>query len=597
MNLNQMSHRTLALIVSGLLLPLSLFASVYYDSDEEDDPYYPPLEDRHKLDWDTSGQHSMVLEPGPYEALDVQEAYVEVDLPPGEGGATWTGNEAVVHLSYWLPSNTLAGEQVPVIAIVSPYFDFGAPDPSPPTNVVGAARGVFIYENFVPHGYAFAQVSVFGTEYSTHCFDYRGNGEQIGIDAAVTWLGEQDWSNGHVGLYGKSYEGATQWEAATRYNPYLKTIVPISGTTGTKELLYKNGSAEARSQVMHMNYFYNTVDGDGDDLDNACPDVVHGLYQGTFTYGAGELDPELNEYWAERSYLDRAYDNYEGSIYWVQGLQDLNVDSHMVFPHYERFQEGGFDVKGMIGQWGHDYPDQWYKHINISAGYGAEAFPEMTRWDWGQDLFEWFEYYLKGIGPKPELHAQIQRNDGQWRVEETWPPKDAEWIDLALGSELEQTSFGPAIVAGFGDAGLGTEVVFESEGFDEELHISGLARFHVQVTASGDGGQIFAELVDTENGLRLGHATMDIRYHDGSDEPQTVTSGQQLTMYMEFFGIDAVLPAGHGLKLTLTTSGEDYLPPAANFPITVDVSSSSVLSIPVIQRDGPMVFEVPDWEP
>ena len=47
---------------------------------------------------------------------------------------------------------------------------------------------------------------------------------------------------------------------------YLKTIVPISGTTALHPLLYKNGSAEARSQVMHMNYFSSTVDYNGDDL-------------------------------------------------------------------------------------------------------------------------------------------------------------------------------------------------------------------------------------------------------------------------------------------------------------------------------------------
>ena len=29
---------------------------------------------------------------------------------------------------------------------------------------------------------------------------------------AVEWLGTQNWSNGNVGLYGKSYEGATQWK-------------------------------------------------------------------------------------------------------------------------------------------------------------------------------------------------------------------------------------------------------------------------------------------------------------------------------------------------------------------------------------------------
>ena len=48
----------------------------------------------------------------------------------------------------------------------------------------------------------------------------------------------------------------------------------------TSPLLYKNGSAEARSQVMHMNYFSSTVDYNGDDLDNVCPDIVEGLLLG-----------------------------------------------------------------------------------------------------------------------------------------------------------------------------------------------------------------------------------------------------------------------------------------------------------------------------
>ena len=63
--------------------------------------------------------------------------------------------------------------------------------------------------------------------------------------------------------------------------------------------------------------------------------------------------------------------------------------------------------------------------------------PSMTRWDWAQDVFQWFEYYLMERGPAPELHAQIQRNDGQWRVESTWPPEDASWVEIGLMHALQ----------------------------------------------------------------------------------------------------------------------------------------------------------------
>ena len=68
-----------------------------------------------------------------------------------------------------------------------------------------------------------------------------GNAEQLGNDAAVRWLAEQNWSNGNVGLIGKSYDGSTPWQAAMFGNEhdYLKTIVPISGLIGVKELMWK----------------------------------------------------------------------------------------------------------------------------------------------------------------------------------------------------------------------------------------------------------------------------------------------------------------------------------------------------------------------
>jgi hypothetical protein len=100
---------------------------------------------------------------------------------------------------------------------------------------------------------------------------------------------------------------------------------------------------------------------------------------------------------------------------------------------------------------------------------------------------------------------------------------------------------------------------------------------------------------DSENGLRLGHATMDIRYHAGGYSPQTVFTGQSLTMLMEFQGIDAILPAGHGIKLVMTETGEDYLAPACGnlCPINVDTGSSSILSMPYVDRDGSTVFITP----
>tara|TARA_B110000459_G_scaffold97334_1_gene108414 strand:- start:697 stop:1176 length:480 start_codon:yes stop_codon:yes gene_type:complete len=148
-----------------------------------------------------------------------------------------------------------------------------------------------------------------------------------------------------------------------------------------------------------------------------------------------------------------------------------------------------------------------------------------------------------------------------------------------------------------GSGGSVSGVVIECDALSSEvdIHISGLTTLHLEVQAAMDGGQIFVEIQDAETNLRIGHATMDIRYYQGGSDPTTVLPGQSLTMLMEFQAIDALLPAGHGIRLVLTETGEDYLAPACGVlcPITVD---GGVLSVPHIDRDGSNVLITPQGE-
>ena len=69
-----------------------------------------------------------------------------------------------------------------------------------------------------------------------------------------------------------------------------------------------------------MNYFGSTVDYNGDDLDNICPDIVE-IFAGPVTYGLGELDPYMENYYDEEAISTKLFQNWNGSIYWIQGMQ------------------------------------------------------------------------------------------------------------------------------------------------------------------------------------------------------------------------------------------------------------------------------------
>ena len=559
----------------------------------DEDHYLEPWE-RYGSDtvYDDTDIYSRVTEKGAYGYSETgQSVFIPVpSITVADGGAGAAGG-AVVHLGLWLPiiegcdysssDNLSEACKVPVIAEIGPYYDDGDVDALTPADRLGR----MLIENYVPHGYGVAQVSVFGTGESNHCMDLMGTDEQRGIDAAVTWLGTQLWSNGNVGIIGKSYDGSTPWQAATFGNPHLATIVPMSGLIGVHELMWRNGSMEARGMIMHNGVYGSFgIDGDTEDSHTLCEGYLEGYVNGPAAYlSGGMVDYAGNTYWTERSFLDRVLQNYNGSVYLIQGMQDWNVDPHMSFPVHQQVADAGIEIKTLAGQWAHDYPDRVAGHSSQSTGRGAEAYPYTLRWDWADEMLYWFDWYLKGEGRAPTLGVEMQDNRGGWRFEETYPPMDVENLVLT-GSDLAPT----------GSTVSSTSTVTLSYGpFEEETRIIGMPTFHIAATPGLNGGHLFIEITD-ETGMHLGHAVMDLRYHAGGRDGQEVLPPfVTVNALMEFMPMDVVLQEGEGIILSISQTGEDYVPsPAASGAVSIDWSQST-LTLPLIERSCGDLFQAP----
>ena len=550
-----------------------------------------PVNERYNMELNMTGWRSQLPVEGLYSWTGPTEYYVEVDLPISEQDVGYPG-PALMHVSLWMP-DVPNGTKVPVIATVHPYYDFGGEgvlgDDSNPNTIPDAGVGLWVLEEFVPHGYALAQISTFGTGKSTHCQDVKGLGEQIGIQEAVHWLGEQEWSNGNVGLMGKSYAGTTNWGGAQHPSEHLKTIVPISGSIGVQQMFYRNGSSEARAMLYDVLYEGATTDATSDDMRFCTDDAIGPLSPFTTWLGAGLGGDEWNDYWDERYHLQDVIDNYNGSVYIVWGLQDWNVDPYHAFPTHQLLKDAGINVRTISGQWGHNYPDQPSVHEGLESGYGAEAFPSVTRMDWAVELFPWFEYYLKDIGEEPESYVQVQRNDGNWHIEETWPAEDTVNIQYAIADWDGGMS---------GTVNSQQSMTITSQPLTEDTHISGLPTLHIDArTNTCNGGQLFVTMFDGTSGLRLGHATMDVRYRDGGYDAKPTSPMTSYRMLMEFNPMDVIIPEGHTIQLVVTETGEDYLPsPCATLGMTI-FAGYQVLTLPTLDRpnDHKNWFNVPAW--
>ena len=167
-----------------------------------------------------------------------------------------------------------------------------------------------------------------------------------------------------------------------------------------------------------------------------------------------------------------------------------------------------------------------------------------------------------------------------------------ETLALDLGGAL--TNIGGTTTI-FPDASTGP--VYETAPFEEGIWIAGRPRLHVDVRTTTIGGQIYALMEDCDESgqcIHLGHAIMDLRYHEGGTEEQVwIPLLQTINAKMEFFTIDAYVDANHTIRLSLFSTGDDYLPASTSSVVTVQEGTGSTLQLDIIDAADKLWFEPP----
>jgi len=269
-------------------------------------------------------------------------------------------------------------------------------------------------------------------------------------------------------------------------------------------------------------------------------------------------------------------------------MQDWNVDPHMAFPTHQLVEAAGIEVKTLAGQWAHDYPDRRSGHSALPSGEGLEAYPYTLRWDWADEMLYWFDWYLKGEGAAPVLGVEMQDNRGGWRFETTYPAPDTEYLEISA-ADLNPSSASMV---------TSTETITMTYGpFEEDVFIAGMPTFHIAITPhTSNGAHGYLEMTDG-SGLRLGHAVMDFRFHEGGrDGQEALVPFSTVLGKMEFMGMDIFLEQGETIVITLSQTGRDYVPsPAASGGYSVNWAEST-LTLPIVTRTCDDLFQAPMLE-
>lgn len=300
-------------------------------------------------------------------------------------------------------------------------------------------------------GYAVAVQDVRGRFTSEGPFDAFVNERQDGYDT-LDWLAAQPWCDGNVGMFGGSYVGLTQWQAALSAHPALKAITPVVTASNYHDgWTYQGGAYELGFNLSWTltNLAPNTVlrakesDPAAAAVFESLLDRIDGMTEEFARLPLGG-HPILSQYAA---YYDTwlahpTYDDYWAGLDVRRGYETLSVASLNVGGWYDIFLKGTIEnFTGLRSQGRAELRDRQRLLLGPWNHGGAARGNPIGEVDFGMRstgalidldgiLLRWFDRWLRGVDNGVEREAPVRlfvMGVNQWRDEQEWPLARTDW--------------------------------------------------------------------------------------------------------------------------------------------------------------------------
>ena len=455
----------------------------------------------------------------------------------------------------------------------------------------GTSPGRQQYAKFATaNGYAFVFQSVRGR------YDSDGNWypyfpEINDGDDTLSWIAEQPWSDGKVGMFGTSYLASVQWLAALGSNPALKAIIPaMSPGNYYRDVAYPGGAfsllsrarwgiglAGSRTSTMFPVDWINEIDHLpietlGDSLGF---NVRH--FQDWLAH------PSYDAYWRPVNLEARAPEMIVPALNiggWYDVFLRSTLGSYQTMKTEAASETARTGQRLIIGPWPHGW--------NASTQTGDQEFGASAVIDVTPLYLEWFDYWLKdGPAPKGSPIRIFVMGDNIWRDEAEWPLARTDYQSyflhadgsLSIGSPsssarpisfeydpadpvptlggniMEPTLRGPYDQAPLDDR---DDVLrFLTRPFTERTEITGPIRVELHAASSAPDTDFMAKLVVVKpNGVafNLVDGVIRARYREGFEEPRLIEPGKVYKYDIDLWATSYVLSPGDRLRVDITSS-------------------------------------------
>jgi uncharacterized protein len=524
-----------------------------------------------------------VVESGPHAIREIENLWLP--MPDGTRLAA----------RVWLPVDA---ERHPVPAIVE-YIPYRKRDGT-------AWRDGIMQPYIAGHGYAVLRIDLRGTGESDGLLrdEYTRQEHDDGV-AALAWIAAQPWCTGRIGMIGLSWGGFNALQVAARQPPALAAIITICASDDrySDDAHYMGGCVLTEHAVWGVAILAQAALPPD-------PELVGASWRATWLERLRNT-PEWVAQWLQHQRRD-AYWKY-GSVsedyaaircpvYAIGGWADAyrnavpRLLAHLKAPS-----------KGLIGPWAHGWP---------LLGVPEPAIGFL------QETLRWWDKWLKGIETgimdEPRYRVWMQEaipraagrdsQPGRWVAEARWPSEsivprrlhlnpgrlaaaaEAEtalthcsvqyngrasgaWCPYATGADLDSDQ----------QADDGHSLTFDSLPLPAGLEILGAPVVELELAVDQPLAFIVVRLCDVDTrgaSARASYGVLNLTHRNSHEQPSPLEPGRRYRVKLQLNDIAYAFPAGHRLRLALSTSYWPIVWPSPA-PATVTIfTGASVLTLP-----------------
>lgn len=441
------------------------------------------------------------------------------------------------------------------------------------------------------------------------------------------WVCNQSWSNGNIGMFGKSWGGFNGLQVAARQHPALKTIITLMSTDDrySDDVHYRGGCLFASDMIWWGSTMVTYQPRPQD------PRVVGESWRQNWLERL-EVEPMVtkwiehqtrDEYWKHGSVCED-WSKLQIPVMAVGGFRDGYTSP--VFRMADNLPHP--DSCCIVGPWVHEYPEM------------AEPAPKI---DYQQMSSKWFTKWLypdtKNTFKLPRLSVYVQdpstiknsyvHRSGFWascdepkeksyrvfsldigRLKLTETPEAGETPPVKFSGILSHGLFrGTYCPFGFKGDFPGDQknedskcLCFDSEVFTADYELVGLPFIELELSSDKELANVSVRLVDLypDDGehVLLSWGQLNLTHKDSHEFPELLKVGEKFKVKVDLDAVGLKLAKGHKLRVALSTCDWPQAWPSPETPTLTLFSGKLSLplfdhsnSVPAPQFGTPTIME------